>query len=167
MFSCSCPSERGYRNAGPPAAAAEQEIFQCLKNTMNRSSFSPIASIWCYQLTLWCIFHSIQNLFLKFRISLEFRVPLRRWQLHLSDSLCIDFDSSALKKSLHSLCFVGFPMSDQAVAFDKSWVKWYSHKLYYEVYHLVVCRIYWYLVHAIIQSLPNSGANVLWAIYLY
>ncbi len=44
----------------PPAAAAaaEQEIFQCLKNTINRSSVSPFASIWCYQLTFWHIFHS-------------------------------------------------------------------------------------------------------------
>jgi len=149
----------------PAAAASEQEISQCFKNTMTRSSVSPIASIWCYQLTLWCIFHSIQNLFLKFRISLEFRVPARKWQLHLSDSLCIDFDSSPkLKKSLHSLCFEGFPMSYPAVAFHKSWVKWYSHKLYYEGYDLAVCRKYWYLMHAIIQLLPNSGGIVLWTI---
>jgi hypothetical protein len=95
---------------------------------------------------------------------LEFRVPARKRQLHLSESLCIDFDSSALKKSLHSLCLEGFQMSYQAVAFHKSWVKWYSHKLYYEVYDLAVCRKYWYLMHAIIQLLLNSGGIVLWAI---
>jgi hypothetical protein len=103
-------------------------------------------------------------LFWNLEISLDFRVPARKWQLDLSDSLCIDFDSSAkLKKSLHSLCFEGFPMSYWAVA-HKSWVKWYSHKLYYEGYDLAVCRKYWYLMHAIIQLLPNSGGIVLWAI---
>ncbi len=86
---------------------------------------SPFASIWCYQLTFWHIFHSRIFFFKNLEISLEFRVSARKSHLHLSDSLCIDSDSSALRKSLCSLCFEGFPMSYPAVAFHKSWIKFW------------------------------------------
>ncbi len=83
-------------------------------------------------------------------------------------TLWIDFDSSALKNSLNSLCFNSFAMSYQAVAFHQSWVNWYSHKLW-SLWPWVVCRNYWYLLHAIISLLPTKLivllATPLWMIY--